>query len=149
LPVIVDNNKATDLSELNESTLYAGIFKEQLFENFDSVVQKFDFFDIAVSYGDSPKIVCNEIKSITIKVINKYRMAANINFKIFAPDGMQVTPESGSLYVNYPGTEGQNINIIDINITAEKLNPGANRLAAQFTIDGRPGVMHAPIVLMN
>ena len=149
LPVIIDDNKPTDFSELNETNLMAGKFQKELFDNFNSVNHKFDFFDIAVGYGESPKIVCSEPKSIKIKIKNKYRMAANLNYRIFADENIFVTPVNGSVYVNYPGTEGQNVNEIELNITAEKLNPGANRLVAEFTINGRPGVMLVPIVLMN
>ena len=149
LPVTLDDNNPTDFSELNETNLIAGKFREELFENFDSVVHKFDFFDIAVGYGETPKIFCNEPKSVKIKVKNKYRMAANLNYRIFADEDIFVTPENGSMYVNYPGTEGQNVNEIELNITAEKLNAGANRLVAEFSINGRPGVMLVPIVLIN
>jgi len=149
LTVVIDDTRSTNLSDLNKATLFAGRFREQLFENFDSVNHRFDFFDIAVGYGISPKIACDEPKSIILKAKNKYRMAANLKFRIFAGEGISVSPDSGSLYVNYPGTDGQNVNEIELSITAEKLLPGANRLAAEFTIDGRPGVMHVPIVLMN
>jgi ADP-ribosylglycohydrolase len=149
LPVDINGNKKADLSNFDESSLFAGKFREDLFENFDFVVHKFDFFDIAVGYGDSPKINLNEPKSVIIKVKNKYRMAANLNFRFFADEDVFIPPETGSLYVNYPGTEGQNICEIELEIIAQKMKPGANRLVAEFTIDGRPGVMLVPIVLMN
>jgi len=149
LPVIIDDSNATDLSDLKESTLFAQRFREELFDNFDFAVHKFDFFDIAVNCGETPKIICGESKSVIIKVTNKYRVAANLNFRILADEEIFALPNSGSLYVNYPGTEGQNINEIELEIIAEKLIPGANRLVAEFTIDGRPIVMHVPIVLMN
>ncbi len=149
LPVTLDDNNATDLSELKEANLFAGIFKEELFENFDYVVHKFDFFDIAVGYGDSPKIFHGEPRTVNIKVKNKYRMAANLNFRFFADEDIFITPETGSLYVNYPGTEGQNISEIELEIIAQKMKPGVNRLVAEFSIDGRPGIMLVPIILMN
>ncbi|RLD11692.1 MAG: hypothetical protein DRI44_02955 [Chlamydiae bacterium] len=149
LPVIIDDDNPTDFSDSNVSALFAGKFREELLENFNYVNHKFDFFDIAVNHGETPKIICGESKSIIIKVKNKYRMAANINFKVFAPEKISISPNSGSLYVNYPGTEGQNINEIELTITAEKLNPGANYLTAQFTLPGRPTIMHVPIVLIN
>ena len=149
LPVIIDDNNLTDFSDSNESALFAGKFREELFDNFNSVVHRFDAFDVAVNHGDTPKISCNEPKSVIIKVKNKYRMAANINFRVFAPEEISISPGNGSLYVNYPGTEGQNVNEIVIEVTAEKLIPGANRLVAEFSINGRPEVMLVPIVLIN
>ena len=149
LPVDISGNKKAGFPNFDELSLFAGEFRNTLFENFDSVVHKFDFFDIAVGYGDSPKISLNEPKSVIIKVTNKYRVAANVNFNIFATDEISVSPDCGSVYVNYPGTEGQNVTEIKLEIIAEKLIPGTNYLTAQFTLPGRPTIMHVPITLIN
>jgi len=148
LPVTINNNP-TGVSALNESIFFAEGFREKLFENFNFVVHKFNFFDIAVGYGDSPKIICKEIKKVILKIKNTYRIAANLHFRIFADDDIFISPKNGSFFVNSFGSAEQNTSKIELNITAEKLKPGVNKLVAEFTVDSHPTVMHVPIILMN
>ena len=148
LDVVVGNTEKTDLSALAEASLYAGAVKDELCGDMLSTIHKFDFFDVAVNYGETPAIKSGEPRMFKLTISNKYAAQANVKVKCYAPEGMSVTPSEGCCFVNYGGT-GQDRKELDFEVLAERLESGVNRIVVELTIDGRPTVMLVPITLLN
>jgi len=148
LDLVIDDAAATDLSGVDEETLYGGAIMMELYSDMLSTNHSFDFFDVAVDYGESPLIKRGESRSFTLAISNKSNTQANMKVKCYVPEGMSVTPPDGCCFLNYGGT-GQEKKEITLEVLAERLEPGVNRLVVELTIDGRPTVMLVPITLLN
>ncbi len=142
--VKVDEKPSTKLSDF-KSLLGKGK-DSAVYANLGKPVYRFPFYSVSVDYGDGPKAVQGQTKRLKFKLVNNYKVQTNVSVKAYAPEGWKVSPDSGVVFaLPYGGLSPE----FEMSFTAEgRMNP-ANNFVVELSIDGRPGRMHVPVVLIN
>ncbi|HUU23775.1 MAG TPA: ADP-ribosylglycohydrolase family protein [Phycisphaerae bacterium] len=147
LPVEIAD-RPTDLSSLTDASLFASDGGASLYAAPRGPVFRFDFFDVAVDYGDAPYIRDHVPKAIGITIRNHYRVQATVNVHWYAPEGWRVRPSAdGTVFLSHGWLGGPKT--LEFIVEAEQVRRPANRLVVELTIDGRPLTMLVPITLLN
>jgi ADP-ribosylglycohydrolase len=147
LPVEICDEKGTDLSGVNIDSLKNGNQFVSLYASPNGPLFHFDFYDIAVNYGESPSIQDNIPKTIQIKIWNRYKVQANLCVRWLAPESWQISPSrQGTVFV---GCVADNPRELSFTLQTERIESSLVRLAIEFTIEARPTCMLVPITLMN
>ncbi|MBA4388459.1 MAG: ADP-ribosylglycohydrolase family protein [Verrucomicrobia bacterium] len=108
----------------------------------------FDFFAVEVNYGDAPTIKNNEPKQLTITIINRYRVQANLTLHWYLPKGWQITPAADAALLSIHSPIGKPL-VVQFSLQADNVDRSMNRAVLEITMEGRPTVMHVPIALLN
>ncbi len=141
--------KPTDLFGMEPQALRSGSHVSDLYRNLGCPVYRFGAFTIAVDYGDAPTIRAQTPKTIRLRILNTYKVQANLNLRWLLPDGWQVLPgRSGTLF-SAPARLGGNWQEIEFQLLAGSVEAHTNRAVVELTSDGRPTAMLVPITLLN
>jgi ADP-ribosylglycohydrolase len=148
LDIDIDNDKLTDLSDLNKELLFAGSNNKRIYEYLNGPVFSFAFFEIFLDYGADAQVVDGEPKKIKVRIENKYKIPATINFHWYTPEGWNVSPsKNGQLYI--PHGWMKDCVEMEFMLSAEKVSDSVNRFVIEMTVDGRNTVMLVPVLLLN
>ena len=75
------------------------------------------------------------------------KVQANLSVKVYAPENWRVSPLQG-IVPCFPGMERHSPEI-EIKLQTECITNLSNRFIVEFTIEGRPTLMHVPINLLS
>ena len=144
LPVEITDDKTTFLPTESLKNGYQFI---PLYASPNGPLFHFDFYDIAVDYGDSPTIQENVPKTVRLKIWNRYKVQANLSVRWLVPESWQVTPaRQGAVFL---GCVADNPRELTFNLQTPRVESNLVRLAVEFSIEARPAVMVVPITLVN
>ncbi len=111
---------------------------------------EFDFFRVAVDYGDEPVIQTGVAKKVRVTVRNMHNIQANLSLHWYLPEGWSVSPAADGLVQALPlHWRGHGPVELEFTFLAEKVAKGANRAVLELTAEGRPTVMLVPLVMLN
>jgi ADP-ribosylglycohydrolase len=139
--------KPTDLSDLKPESLLAGPSAAALSANLAGPTFRFDFFDVCVDCGDEPTIRDGAPKEIRLRINNTYKIQANLNIRWLAPESWRVSPSRIGQCFSWRVDSNPIVAAFILQI--DRIESQVMRLAVEITIDGRPGVMLVPVVLLN
>ena len=154
---------ATDLSQVNVDalmapdprartvdTLLAHPFAPPEFDNLGATVHRFDFFQVAVDYGGDPLVRDRQLKSVTLRIRNLYKVQDNVNIHWYTPPGWSVSPSpDGRVFVPCGWLALGATAEVTYELMAERVETPIVRFAVELTITGRPTVMLVPVMLVN
>ncbi|MBE3142470.1 MAG: hypothetical protein IMZ61_00895, partial [Planctomycetes bacterium] len=147
LPVEITDAKTTDLSTVKIENLKNGYLFKPLYASPNGPLFHFDFYDIAVDYGDTPAIQDNVPKSIRLKIWNRYKVQANLSVRWLAPESWQITPaRQGAVFV---GCVADNPRELTFTLQTPRVEDSLVRLAVELTVEARTTSMLVPITLVN
>jgi ADP-ribosylglycohydrolase len=147
LPVEINAEKSTDLSNVKIENLKEGYLFVPLYASPNGPLFHFDFYDIAVDYGDSPLIKDNVPKTVRLKIWNRYKVQANLSVRWLAPECWQISPSrQGAVFV---GCVADNPRELSFSLQIPQVEGSLVRLALEMTIEARPTSMMIPITLVN
>ena len=132
---------------MHDDALRGEAWQPQLYRNLNGPVYHFDFFDVAVDYGEGPLICATVPRQIKLRIYNTYKVQARINIHWYLPDNWWVTPGGDGTLFSFPANMGEPIELtfeFDTNTVAN-----INRLVAELTVDSRPTLMLLPIIFLN
>jgi ADP-ribosylglycohydrolase len=139
--------KPSDLGDLKPESLLAGATASALYANLGGPTFRFDFFDVCADYGSEPTIRDGVPKAVRLLIYNTYKIQANLNIRWLAPESWRVLP--GRMGQCFSWRVSGNPVIAPFILQTDRVESQAVRLAVEITVDGRPGVMLVPIVLLN
>jgi ADP-ribosylglycohydrolase len=148
LPLQISDSKASDLTPVRTEDLLAGPLATTLYESLNGPLFHFDFFDVAVDYGEGPLIRDHTPKTIILRLRNTYKVQANLNIHWYAPEGWHVSPATDGVVACLPPRLGEQP-LLEFQVEADRVIKPMNRMVVELTIDGRPTVMLVPITLLN
>lgn len=147
LPVTVAA-QPTDLSDVSAARLRAPDGGTSLWRNLGQALFRFDFFEVAVDYGD-PAIQSGEAKAIALTIRNTYKVMANLAMHWYLPEGWRVRPAADAqVFVPNAGVGAPETTVTFL-LEAERVTQPCTRCAIELSVEGRPTVMLLPVVLMN
>jgi ADP-ribosylglycohydrolase len=120
----------------------------RLLDNLRGPIYRFDFFDIAVDYGEGPLLRDDVAKTIRLRIYNTYKVQASLNIRWYAPEGWQISPAGEGYAFSLPPHLGGPLELA-FEIQTGHVAGSLNRAVVEITSDGRPTVMLVPIVLRN
>ena len=147
----ITENELTDLSNLNENTLFAKETDFSADNNMKGPTFRFPFFMVNVDYGNQPLIRDNEPKKIRLTIYNTYKVQANIFLQWYLPNNWKVLPAKTGLVMSMPTKPnklGKEISL-EFVLQTNHVDSSINRCVLQLTIEGRPMAMLIPITLMS
>ena len=97
--------------------------------------------------GDEPVIRDGVPKEIRLRINNTYKVQANLNIRWLAPENWRVLPSR--LGQCFSWRTDSNPIVAAFILQIDRVESQVMRLAVEITIDGRPGVMLVPVVLLN
>jgi ADP-ribosylglycohydrolase len=148
LPLEV-TDRPTDLSGLQAQALLAGPETAALLENIGCPVFRFPFYEIAVDYGDEPVIRSGEAKTIRLRILNTYKVQANLAVRCYAPAGWRVRPaQPAFVYIPHRWRTAHPV-VIELTLETDCVSEPLNRFAVELTSPGRTLTMLVPIMLAN
>jgi len=147
-PVVIWSDGPTDLAGLSPDSLLGRDFREALYRTPCGTVHRFRFFDVAVDYGDSPRVMSGCPKTISLTVTNNYKIAATLDVRWYVPEGWSVLPSRESTLHVKQAPFGKTTTA-SFTVQAERVPPGPSRMVVELTMAGRPMVMLVPVVLTN
>jgi ADP-ribosylglycohydrolase len=128
--------------------LMAGPLREELYRNARATVFRFDFFTVAVDYGESPSISQGIPKFLGVAISNTYKISATIELKWHVPEGWTVSPCKEAV-VHVKQNPWQSRKRIDFTVEAGHVDRPSAGLVLELRIMGRPTVMLVPVTLLN
>ena len=141
-------DKPADLDDLKEESLLAGPSAAALYANLGGPTFRFDFFDICVDCGNDPTIRDGVPKEIRLRIHNAYKMLqANLNIRWLAPESWRVLPSRMGQCFSW--CLRADPVVVAFTLQTDRVESQVVRLAVEITMDGRPGVMLVPVVLLN
>jgi ADP-ribosylglycohydrolase len=147
LPVEITDGKTTDLSTVKIENLKNGYLFIPLYASPNGPLFHFDFYDIAVDYGDTPTIQDNVPKAILLKIWNRYKVQANLSVRWLASESWQITPaRQGTVFV---GCVVDNPRELTFTLQTPRVEDSLVRLAVELTVAARTTSMIIPITLVN
>ncbi len=155
LPVVIAD-KPTDLGGLKAESLLAGPLVKSLYENLGGPVFHFDFFDVAVDYGDDPLIRDGVPREIRVSIINKFKLGldvpyyslqANLNLRWLAPENWKILPSRLAQCFSWRAGSDPSTAVFTAQI--DRVESQLLRLAIEISLEGQPGVMLVPVTFLN
>ena len=147
-PVTLSSVMPTDLTDLQPGALMAGAFREELLGNLNATVHRFDFFDVAVDYGESPTVRDGEAKTIALTLTNRYKVPTTVNLRWYTPEGWTVSPSPTGMF-HVKQTTFEPYKTVEFTLQSERVEADITRMVVELTLHGRPTVMLVPVTLMN
>lgn len=141
----------TDLAEVSIESLKAENEGHAIWDGMQGNRFDFDFFSVHVDYGsEGPIIRDGQPKSLTVTIFNRYKkIQSNLTLHWYLPDGgWQVAPSADGYALSFGWRSSKPLKL-EYRLTADRLTKSTNRAVIEITIEGRPTVMHVPIVLLN
>jgi ADP-ribosylglycohydrolase len=147
--VKVVEDQPTDVKGISLESLMAGPEIEILYKNLAGPIFHFDFFDLALDYGDEGPLIKNGIpKSLRLRIYNHYKVQANLSIHWYTPEGWKISPARDGYALSLPSHLGEPIQMT-FQIEIEQVSHALNRAAIEITIEGRPTAMLVPVALLN
>ena len=129
--------------------LYAGDFRYALYRYLGCPEYVFDFFKVYVDYGHGPGVRAEEPKVIKLHVENTYKVQEMLQVRWHVPEGWSVTPAAhGTVFVPQQAVEDHTRTLV-FTLETGVIQQGIIRSVVEFTVQGRPGVMMVPVVLLH
>ncbi|HOE66507.1 MAG TPA: ADP-ribosylglycohydrolase family protein [Candidatus Hydrogenedentes bacterium] len=122
--------------------------RDALYANLTANVFRFDFFTVAVDYGDDPTVSDGVPKCLHVTITNTYKIAASLNVRWLAPEDWEINPGREGVVVVKP-LPWENVRRISFTLRVKRFTEMTARLAVEITLPGRSAVMLVPIVLLN
>jgi len=119
-----------------------------LLQNMKGPLFHFDFFDIAVDYGDGPLIVPDRPAIIKIRIYNTYKVQSRLRIHWYTPEGWQVSPAGDFQIISFPAHLGKPDELV-FHVSPDLNGENTQRGVIEFVIDSRPGIMLVPIILIK
>jgi ADP-ribosylglycohydrolase len=141
----------TNLRDVTVDSLKADDEGKSVWNGMDGNRFDFDFFSVHVDYGsDGPLIRDGQPKSLTVTIFNRYKkIQSNLTIHWYLPDaGWRVSPSADG-YALSLGWRASKPLKHTYTLTADRITKSTNRAVIEITMEGRPTVMHVPIVLLN
>lgn len=156
LPVAFDDEASGPLAFEPPAPLMAdaALFNE-LYWHATGPVHRFPSFEVGVDYNGEPVVRSDVPKTVTLTIRNRYRTQANLRLQWYAPESdgetaWKVAPgRSGHIFMHHIGFEGQDVQRLTFTLRCERLAQPQYRFVVELTVDGRPTVMHVPMLLLN
>jgi len=111
----------------------------------------FDFFRVRVHYGEDGPVIRDGIaKPVRVTIENTFKkIQANLSLHWYLPEpGWSVSPSADGYSLSL-GWRSSKPLTFEFAFTAARLTRSTNRAVLEITVEGRPTVMHVPIVLLN
>jgi ADP-ribosylglycohydrolase len=118
------------------------------FQFMDAPVFRFDFFEVAVDYGDAPTIRDGEPTQITVTIRNTYKVQANLSLRWYLPAGWSIAPAQEGYAMSLPERFGPPLELT-YTVQTDRVTQTMNRAVLEITMEGRPTVMLVPVTLLN
>jgi ADP-ribosylglycohydrolase len=139
----------TDLAGASANSLMAGGEMAELYANLNATVFHFDFFDVAVDYGEGGVVIRdNGPKTICLRIYNRYKIQANLSIHWYTPDTWIVLPSKDNYRMSFPSSLGEPIEIA-YQITIPQVAAPMARAVIEITASGRSLVMLVPVMFLN
>jgi ADP-ribosylglycohydrolase len=107
----------------------------------------FDFFTVAIDYGDEgPAIRSGQTKTLKVSIQNTYKVQAILNLRWYLPAGWRVSPPGQGSIISRPGAEAASV---QFQITCDELHQPLTRAALEIVADSRPTVMLIPVAFVS
>ena len=141
----------TNLAGLSIQELMADEVSAAYLNSLSGSIHHFDFFDVWIDYGaEGPLVRSQAPKAIRLRVYNRYKVQANLTVRWYAPPTWTISPAAQGFLFSLPAHLGaqpyaEALFQVEINPPAAALN----RAVIEITIEGRPTVMLAPVMLLN
>lgn len=119
-----------------------------LYRSMNGPLFRFDFFDVAVNYGDAPYIRDSEPTTVQVTIYNTYKIQANLSLRWYLPEGWAVSPAVQGYAMSLQTRYADPLKLTYM-LQAERVTQTMNRAVLEITIEGRPTVMLVPITLLN
>jgi len=148
LDMQLSEDQSSNLSGVTLTSLQAGRGIERLLENMKGPLYTFDFFEIAIDYGEGPLLRDNIPTLIRLRIYNTYKVQATLNIHWYTPEGWQVSPSADGVVFSFPVHLGDPIEL-EYQVCAPHVTQSINRAVVEITSPGRPTVMLLPIVFQN
>ena len=105
---------------------------------------------MAVDYGGDPLVRDRQLKSVTLRIRNLYKVQDNVNIHWYTPPGWSVSPSpDGRVFVPCGWLALGATAEVTYELMAERVETPIVRFAVELTITGRPTVMLVPVMLVN
>lgn len=142
-------DKPTDLTALQPQALLAGPETAALLDNIGCPVFRFPFYDVAVDYGGEPVIRSGEAKTVRLRILNTYKVQANLAVRCYAPAGWRVRPAQPAFAYIPHRWRSTKPTVIELTLEADCVAEPLNRCVVELTSPGRTLAMLVPIMLLN
>lgn len=149
LPVEFSSDRATDVSDRKGDKLMSGAMASSLYQNMGRPVFRFPEFEIALDYGGDPTIREGTPKTITVHILNIYKIQANLNIRWRLPEGWRILPNRTGMIHSSPASGGYGHQVVEFRLEADKVEPVTHRMVLEVAIDSRPTVMLVPVTLLS
>lgn len=148
LAVDLATDQSTDLSDLDSESLLANKSFINIYQYLNGPVFSFPFFEISLNYVTGIYIKVGIPGKIKLRIENKYKIPASINFKWYIPENWNVNPsKTGQVYI--PHAWIKEYIEVEFELMAEKVAENVNRSVIEITVDGRNTVMLIPVLLFS
>lgn len=138
----------TNLADLSIDNLMAGPLREPLYYNLHGPVYRFDFFDVAVDYGEDVTVKNGTPKPIRLTITNNYKIPASLSIRWYVPEGWVVRPSNtGTVYVQHAVFHTRSV--VEYTIEAESMAESIQRCVVEISMSGRHTTMLVPVLLVN
>jgi ADP-ribosylglycohydrolase len=141
---------APDPKARKVETLLTAPWAPPVYDNLNATVQRFDFFEVAVDYGDGPTVRDGQPKPICLRIRNIDRVQENLNIHWYLPPGWTASPSStGKVFIPHGWLALGSTIEVPYTLCAEQVQGDIIRCVVEITITGRPTVMLVPVALVN
>jgi ADP-ribosylglycohydrolase len=145
-PLVLVDDRPTDLSAVDLQALKAADGGASLYASQGGPLFTFDFFTVALDYGNTPTIRSGEQKTIRLTIRNTYKVQANLAFHWYLPEGWSITPAADGVAMSLPGDHPATLSFT---LQAGQVAQPMQRGVLEITSPGRPTVMLVPLTLYN
>ncbi len=145
------SEEPTSLEDVTIESLKAGDSGRSIWGGMTAARYDFDFFTVRVDYGEGgPLIRDGQPKQVTVTIENRYKkIQANLSLHWYLPDaGWSVAPSADGYAMSFGWRSSEPLTV-PFAFSAARITRSTNRAVLEITIEGRPTVMHVPIVLLN
>ena len=120
----------------------------KIYQYLNGPVFNFQFFEVVLDYGADAFIKDGKPCKIKIRVENKYKIPASLNFKWYMSEEWQVSPaKRGQIYL--PHSWMKEYVEIEFEIMTEKVVESINRFVIEIMVNGSNMIMLVPVLLLN
>lgn len=144
-------SEASDCSSYKREQFLGGQAAKGLYERLQGPVYRFDFFEVYLDYGGDATIAPGQTKTITARFRNTYKVQANLQLRLYAPSGWNVSPQRTTVLSLTPFL-GEGGTVPFTFTPTEELGRSeatSHRFVLEITSDGRPTAMTVPIILLQ
>ena len=142
------DDQPSDYFQLKTSDLEPDVAIQRLLDNLKGPIYHYDFFEIAVEYGEGPFLRIGQPTQVKLRIYNTYKIQTLLHLRWYTSSDWQILPGREGSILSLPTHLGEPLELA-FEIRAEVIQPRLNRAVIEICLDSRPGVMLVPVALMN